>query len=71
MMKDQMDHDEETLRRERGLVKEASWDEIAMENYGVSYDELNYLEQEWVRDKMDRDRGVMEEEESRPEKQMK
>ena len=52
---------EESLNREKGLVKEASWDEIAMENYGVSYDELNYLEQEWVRDKMDRDRGVMEE----------
>ena len=42
------------------LIKETSWDEIAMKNYGVSYDELNYLEQEWVRDKMDRDRGVME-----------
>jgi len=60
-MRDQLAQDKEQLRRERGLVKEASWDEIAMENYGVSYDELNYLEQEWVRDKMDRDRGVMEE----------
>jgi len=43
------------------LIKEASWDEIAMEKYGVKYDKLNHLEQEWVRDKMDKDRGVMEE----------
>ena len=60
-MRDQLAQDKEQLRRERGLVQEASYDEVAMREYGAPYDELSEREKEWVRDKIDMDRGVMEE----------
>ena len=60
-MRDQLAQDKEQLNRERGLVKEASYDEVAMREYGAPYDELSEREKEWVRDKIDMDRGVMEE----------
>tara|TARA_R100000908_G_C3752562_1_gene147029 strand:+ start:103 stop:2499 length:2397 start_codon:yes stop_codon:yes gene_type:complete len=52
---------EEDDLNERGLVQEASYDEVAMREYGAPYDELSEREKEWVRDKIDMDRGVMEE----------
>ena len=112
LMKQQMDHDKETLRKERGLEEsvkmpsqkdvndffsdtfdeihylnskpvedwdeydlsnwaarvrkskergKASYDGVAMREYGVPYDELSEREKEWVRDKIDMNRGVMEE----------
>jgi len=61
-MRDQLAQDKEQLSRERGLVQEASYDEVAMREYGAPYDELSEREKEWVRDKIDMDRGVMEEE---------
>ena len=112
LMKQQMDHDKETLRKERGLEEsvkipsqkdvndffsdtfdemhylnskpvedwdeydlsnwaarvrkskergKASYDGVAMREYGVPYDELSEEEKEWVRNKIDMDRGVMEE----------
>lgn len=45
--------------KERG---KASYDGVAMREYGVPYDELSEEEKEWVRNKIDMDRGVMEEE---------
>ena len=121
LMKQQMDHDKETLRKERGLEEsvktpsqkdvndffsdtfdeihylnskpvedwdeydlsnwaakvrkskekgKASYDGVAMREYGVPYDELSEEEKEWVRNKIDMDRGVMEEE-SKGDKEIK
>ena len=47
------------MQKESSNVNEG-YDAVANELYGVNYDELSPQEQEWVRNKIDKERGVME-----------
>ncbi len=47
------------MQKESSNVTEG-YDAVANEHYGANYDELSPQEQEWVRNKIDKERGVME-----------
>ncbi len=52
-------HDIEKIQKESSNVNEG-YDAVANKHYGANYDELSPQEQEWVRNKIDKERGVME-----------
>ena len=47
------------MQKESSNVNEG-YDAVANKHYGANYDELSPQEQEWVRNKIDKERGVME-----------
>ena len=47
------------MQKESSNVTEG-YDAVANKHYGANYDELSPQEQEWVRNKIDKERGVME-----------